>query len=689
MSFLTLPPEINSLNMLLGAGSAPMASVASAWDGLASELSSASSFFEGVTSGLVNDAWQGPAALEMAAAATPYTAWLSAAGVAAEQAASQARAVVSAFETARSMVVHPALIAGNRNSLVSLVVSNLFGQNAPAIAAMEEIYEQFWAQDIVAMLGYHGGASAAAAALTPFAKLPGQLAGAGGWVNAAATELAGLADALTKGGGIRAAVGSGSMRLGSLLAGFNLSGVLSGLQAGTGNLASLNLVTAGLSNSGSIGAVLSSGSLSSLLSSPGVSGLLSSKGVTSLLSSLNVGTGNLSAVLNQLGVTGTGAATAAAGWGHHAGSWGHGGWGQIGGSGRGFGFLSRLLNSDFVSNAISSGGVSALLSGPSVTGLLNSSAVNTLLSSTTVSTLLSSPTVSSLLSSPTVSSLLSSKAVSSLVSSLHLSNGSSLSSLLTQLGVGATGSGGASAASTLSTPWGNFSLNQITHFVETHGGLQTVLTNLSNSPAFTNWVNSGAFVSQLDNPAVTNLLSSPVVTNLVNSPSLSTLLSSSPVTSLLSSPSVGSLLSSPGLSGLLSNPSVSSLLSQVHLTNGSTLSNLLTQLGVGGTGSAAASTLSTPWGNFSLNQITQFVETHGGLQSVLNNLSSSPAFNAWVQSDALVSQLNNPAVTSLLSSPAVTTLLNGPTVSNLLSSPTVSNLLSSPSVANLLSSPSV
>ncbi|ORA07572.1 hypothetical protein BST16_28065, partial [Mycobacterium asiaticum DSM 44297] len=108
--------------MLIGAGSAPMASVASAWDGLASELSSASSFFEGVTSGLINDAWQGPAALEMAAAATPYTAWLSAAGVAAEEAASQARAVVSAFETARSMVVHPALIAGNRNSLVSLVV---------------------------------------------------------------------------------------------------------------------------------------------------------------------------------------------------------------------------------------------------------------------------------------------------------------------------------------------------------------------------------------------------------------------------------------------------------------------------------------------------------------------------------------------------------------------------------------
>ena len=62
-----------------------MVSVASAWDGLAAELGSASSFFEAVTSGLVNDAWQGPAAAAMAAAASPYTAWLSAAGAVAEQ----------------------------------------------------------------------------------------------------------------------------------------------------------------------------------------------------------------------------------------------------------------------------------------------------------------------------------------------------------------------------------------------------------------------------------------------------------------------------------------------------------------------------------------------------------------------------------------------------------------------------
>jgi PPE-repeat protein len=57
---------------------------------------------------------------------------------------------------------------------VQLVFSNLFGQNAPAIAATESDYEAMWAQDVAAMIGYHGGVSAAAAQLSSWTKaLPG------------------------------------------------------------------------------------------------------------------------------------------------------------------------------------------------------------------------------------------------------------------------------------------------------------------------------------------------------------------------------------------------------------------------------------------------------------------------------------------------------------------------------------
>jgi PPE-repeat protein len=73
MSFMTLPPEINSLLIFSGAGSAPILEAAAAWDGLAAELlGSAASSFGSVTSGLTGQAWQGPASAKMAAAAAPY-----------------------------------------------------------------------------------------------------------------------------------------------------------------------------------------------------------------------------------------------------------------------------------------------------------------------------------------------------------------------------------------------------------------------------------------------------------------------------------------------------------------------------------------------------------------------------------------------------------------------------------------
>jgi PPE-repeat protein len=171
MNFTVLAPEINSVRMFSGAGSAPMLTAAAAWDGLASELGSAASSFSSVTSGLTAQAWQGPASAAMTAAAAPYANWLNVAATQATGAAGQARAVAGAFEAARAATVHPLLVAANRNGLLQLVMSNLFGQNAPAIAAAEAEYEQMWAQDVAAMAGYHAGASAAAAQLAPLQSL--------------------------------------------------------------------------------------------------------------------------------------------------------------------------------------------------------------------------------------------------------------------------------------------------------------------------------------------------------------------------------------------------------------------------------------------------------------------------------------------------------------------------------------
>ncbi len=165
MSFSVLPPEVNSARMFAGPGAGPFWAAAQAWDGIGAELNSVASTFGSVTSDLAVEAWQGPASALMTHAAGPYAGWLSGAAAQAEESASQARAAAAAFEAARAAVVDPGLVTANRGRLVSLVLSNLFGQNAPTIAAAEAEYEQMWAHDVAVMSGYHINVSAAVAQL--------------------------------------------------------------------------------------------------------------------------------------------------------------------------------------------------------------------------------------------------------------------------------------------------------------------------------------------------------------------------------------------------------------------------------------------------------------------------------------------------------------------------------------------
>ncbi|WP_415624036.1 PPE family protein, partial [Mycobacterium intermedium] len=192
VNYWVLPPEINSLRMYLGAGSAPMLQASAAWSSLAEELSAVANSFSSVTSELVSGAWQGPSAAAMAAAASPYSAFLNAASAQAAGTAKQAETVVSIFEAAKAAMIHPQAIAANRNAFLQLVRSNWFGFNAPFIAAVEGAYEEFWAADVAAMTGYHSAVSSVAAQLAPWQQtlqhLPGigQLFGAPAGVGPAA-----------------------------------------------------------------------------------------------------------------------------------------------------------------------------------------------------------------------------------------------------------------------------------------------------------------------------------------------------------------------------------------------------------------------------------------------------------------------------------------------------------------------
>jgi PPE-repeat protein len=183
MDFATLPPEVNSGRMYAGPGSGPMITAAASWDSLATEVSSAAGDYGSVISGLTSGPWRGPASASMVAAAAPYVSWMNATAAQAEQAADQAKAAASAYETAFAATVPPPVIVANRTLLASLVATNILGQNTPAIATTEAHYAEMWAQDAAAMYGY-AGSSAAATTLTPFAQAPatttvGQATGTG------------------------------------------------------------------------------------------------------------------------------------------------------------------------------------------------------------------------------------------------------------------------------------------------------------------------------------------------------------------------------------------------------------------------------------------------------------------------------------------------------------------------------
>lgn len=171
MDFGALPPEVNSGRMYVGAGSGPLLAAAAAWDALGAELYSYAAAYSSIISGMTVGSWLGPAAASMSAAAAPYVAWATQSAAQAEQVAMQARLAAAAYETAFAATVPPPVIAANRSLLMTLIATNVLGQNTAAIAAAEAEYAEMWAQDAAAMYAY-AASSAAATQLPPFAEPP-------------------------------------------------------------------------------------------------------------------------------------------------------------------------------------------------------------------------------------------------------------------------------------------------------------------------------------------------------------------------------------------------------------------------------------------------------------------------------------------------------------------------------------
>jgi PPE-repeat protein len=165
MEFAALPPEVNSGRMYSGPGSKPMLAAATMWDNLAGEFESAAHRYASVISQLAAE-WSGPTSSAMSHTTADHVAWMHAVAAHTQQAATQAKLTASAYDTAFDMTVPPPVIAANRSQLMTLIATNILGQNAIAIAANEAAYAEMWAQDATAMYTY-AATSAGTTSLTP------------------------------------------------------------------------------------------------------------------------------------------------------------------------------------------------------------------------------------------------------------------------------------------------------------------------------------------------------------------------------------------------------------------------------------------------------------------------------------------------------------------------------------------
>jgi PPE-repeat protein len=171
MDFGALPPEVNSTRMYLGPGPATLLSASAEWESLGAELQSTATGYQSAISVLTDESWTGPSSMAMEAAVTPYLVWLRTTAAQCEEAATQAAAAAAAYESAYAMTVPPPLVATNRVQLATLIGTNVFGQNTPAIMATEAEYSEMWAQDATAMYNY-AASSAAASAFSSFSSPP-------------------------------------------------------------------------------------------------------------------------------------------------------------------------------------------------------------------------------------------------------------------------------------------------------------------------------------------------------------------------------------------------------------------------------------------------------------------------------------------------------------------------------------
>jgi PPE-repeat protein len=160
MEFTTLPPEVISALIHSGPGAESLATAATAWQQLSTNLEDAADNYTASLSSL-DETWYGPSSTAMFQAVTPYVTWLRTTAQQAQQTAAAAQSAAGAFSSVQASVVPTATVVANRTRLARLLATNTFGRNLPAIAQTESDYQTMWANNAAAMTRYQAASSQA------------------------------------------------------------------------------------------------------------------------------------------------------------------------------------------------------------------------------------------------------------------------------------------------------------------------------------------------------------------------------------------------------------------------------------------------------------------------------------------------------------------------------------------------